>query len=276
MTYHRPKGLEDALDLLQAAPMALLAGGTDIYPATEFPTLKGDVLDLTAIPTLRGISQSAEGWRIGATTTWSEIIKTPLPQAFAALQQAGREVGSVQIQNRGTLAGNLCNASPAADGVPPLLVLDAMVELRAKDGIRVMPLAEFIAGPRQTKLAPGEMLAAVLIPAEAATGRSVFSKLGARKYLVISIAMSALRLTFRGDKIETAAIATGSCGPVARRLSGLENALTGLTLDAAQDLDIATLISDDLTPISDIRARADYRIKAAAQQISDVLNGWPT
>ena len=127
--YHRPETLGDALALLAETPVTLAAGCTDLFPATELQELPGAVLDLTAIADLRGVCTTSEGWRIGATTTWSDLIAADLPPAFDMLKQAAGEVGSVQIQNAGTIAGNLCNASPAADGVPPLLALDAVVEI---------------------------------------------------------------------------------------------------------------------------------------------------
>src|SRR4029077_16016992 len=105
--------------------------------------------DISALGELRGVSTEANYIRVGGLTTWSDIIRTPLPRCFDALKSAAREVGSVQIQNRGTVAGNLCNASPAADGVPPLLALDAEVELVSKVGVRRMPLADFIVGNRK-------------------------------------------------------------------------------------------------------------------------------
>ena len=138
------------------------------------------------------------GLRIAACTTWSEIRDAALPPACDALRAAAAEVGGRQIQNAGTIGGNLCNASPAADGVPPLLALDAAVELASAAGTRRLPLAAFLLGPRRTDRRPGEILTAVLLPEAALAGRSVFLKLGARRHLVISIAMVAVRLDVAG------------------------------------------------------------------------------
>ena len=107
----------------------ILAGGTDFYPALGAKPLRENVLDINGLAELRGIAETPAHIVIGARTTWTDIVRAPLPPAFDALKQAAREVGSVQIQNAGTVAGNICNASPAADGVPALLVLDAEVEL---------------------------------------------------------------------------------------------------------------------------------------------------
>src|SRR5262249_60124834 len=107
---------------------------------------QGSLIDITSLNEIRGISIERDVIRIGGLTTWTEVIRTPLPRCFDALKSAAREVGSVQIQNRGTVAGNLCNASPAADGVPPLLALDAEVELASSRGSRRLPLSEFLVG----------------------------------------------------------------------------------------------------------------------------------
>lgn len=259
--YLRPTTLREALEALAMGGLRIGAGFTDIYPATERKVLGEGVLDLTAIPELRGIERSDAGLRIGAATTWTEIARADLPPALRGLQQAAREVGGRQIQNRGTLGGNLCNASPAADGIPPLLTLDAEVEVRGTAGARRLPLAKFVTGARRTALAPGEVLTAVHLPGSALTGQGAFGKHGARAYLVISIAMVAVRLRLEAGTVASAALAVGACGPVAVRLPAVEAALTG------QPLDPGLIRADDvaaaLAPIDDMRASAAHRIDAA-------------
>ena len=161
--YHRPSRLEDALTAL-ARPHVVLAGGTDFYPARVGRAIDEDVLDIGGIAVLRGISADAAGWRLGATTTWSELFEADLPPLFDGLKQAAREVGGRQIQNAGTLAGNLCNASPAADGVPCLLALDAEIELAGPAGRRLLPLRQFITGVRRTALTRDELVVAIHVP----------------------------------------------------------------------------------------------------------------
>jgi len=139
-TYLRPASLERALAALADRPLAILAGGTDFYPARVGRLVEEDVLDITAVAELRGIRETHGRIRIGAATTWTELIEAPLPRQLDCLKLAAREVGGVQIQNSGTIAGNLCNASPAADGMPALLALDAEVELRAASRSRTLPL----------------------------------------------------------------------------------------------------------------------------------------
>jgi len=130
MEYMRPTQLSDALTLLASGTWDVLSGGTDYYPGLRDEPPTAPILDISAIEGLREVTREAKGWRIGALATWTDVIRADLPAAFDGLKLAAREVGSVQIQNRATLAGNLCNASPAADGVPPLLTLDAGVEPR--------------------------------------------------------------------------------------------------------------------------------------------------
>ena len=276
-SYLRPTRLEDALDALarDAANLptnpldrlTLVAGATDFYPAATtrqawFQPHPQNILDITGLSELRGISEHGSGFRIGALTTWSDLIAARLPAAFDALKQASRQVGGVQIQNRGSLAGNLCNASPAADGVPPLLALDAEVELTALDGIRRLPLSRFILGNRRTALRPDEMLTAIHLPRPGDGERSSFLKLGARSYLVISIASVAANIVLAPDgSIRRVRIAVGACSAVPQRLTRLEETLARLSLPEAI-LACDDNAFEDLTPMDDIRATASYRRQA--------------
>lgn len=203
-------------------------------------------------------------YRFGALATWTEVVGADLPPWFEGLKLAAREVGSIQIQNAGTVAGNVCNASPAADGVAALMALDARVEILSRDSRREMALADFILGPRKTALRDGEVVGAILVPDVPGRGAADFQKLGSRHYLVISIAMVAATLHADDDgRIMSARVSVGSCAPVARRLSTLERRLArqrigdGLA-DAVEREDLAVL-----SPISDVRASADYRRDAA-------------
>lgn len=260
-------GSLDAALAHRAHGAMILAGGTDYYPARVgrgAASVSRATLDLHALPELRGISSDASGARIGAAATWTDLAESTLPPAFDALKTAAREVGGRQIQNRGTIGGNLCNASPAADGVPPLLALDASVELVSARGRRVLPLSGFIDGPRRTALRSDEILSAVLIPPTHRDARSAFLKLGARRYLLISIAMVAGVIEHERGHVIRARIAVGACSPVAQRLPGLERRLAGQRLAP----ELAAVVADNdfehLAPIDDVRASADYRREAAA------------
>jgi CO/xanthine dehydrogenase FAD-binding subunit len=272
MSYFRPDALSEALASLAREEHLVLAGGTDIYPAAVGRALAGPVLDITGIGEISGIARAGGEMRIGGTTTWAEIVRADLPPAFDALKAAADVVGGRQIQNAGTVAGNLCNASPAADGVPPLLVLDAEVELASAAGRRRLPLAGFLTGPRRTALRPDEILTAVVVPE--AAGRSAFLKLGARRHLVISIAMVAARLEVADGIVRGAALAVGSCGPVAARLPAIEARLVG----AAAGPGLAALVETSevaaaLAPIDEARASAEYRAEAAAELLRRAVAG---
>jgi len=268
-SYWRPDTLDAALDLLASQDVVVAAGCTDLFPATERKILPGDVLDITGIEALSGINLRDDVLRLGAITTWTDILQSDLPPACDGLKLAAREVGAKQIQHRGTIAGNLCNASPAADGVPPLLTLDAEVELQSTDGSRRLPLADFLEGPRRTGRASNELLTAVLIPKKSLVGSSHFLKLGARSYLVISIVMTAARIVVKDGIVADAALAIGACGPVATRLPEIERSIIGHALDPAAISDEA--VARTLSPITDIRADAGYRTSSAAELLRRTL-----
>jgi len=258
----RPVTLVDALDRLSQGAR-VLAGCTDILPAMGETGLVGDFVDVSRLPEIRGISRYGHEIRFGGATTWTEIARADLPPAFDALRAAAREVGAVQIQNRGTIAGNLCNASPAADGVPPLLALDAEVELASLHGRRRMPLARFIAGPRRTELAADEILTAVVCPAPRPGTRSTFLKLGARRYLVISIAMVAVGLDIEDDVVRAAQVAVGACSAVATRVAAAERRLAGAPAGEGLGARLQPEDFAELAPIDDVRADVGYRRAAA-------------
>ena len=239
-----------------------MAGATDLYPAAGELPLKGAFVDVSRLSDLKGIKRDGDEIRIGAATTWTEIVRAELGPAFSALQESAREVGAGQIQNRGTIGGNLCNASPAADGVPPLLILDAEVELVSHRGARRLRLADFITGNRRNALAPGEIMSAIFVPAQPPGARSIFLKFGARRYLVISIAMIAVLLETENGVVSDARLAIGACSAVARRLPQAERAMIGRPV-AGLAQSIAAEHLAELSPIDDIRATASYRRDAA-------------
>ena len=270
--YLKPKTLDEAVSLLATPGGQILSGGTDFYPALGERLPRGLVVDITALREIRGISVETEQIRIGGLTTWSDVIRAPLPRCFDALKAAAREVGSVQIQNRGTVAGNLCNASPAADGVPPLLALDAEVELESAAGRRRMPLAQFIAGNRKTLRRPDEILEAVLVPRRMENAASAFLKLGARRYLVISISMVAVVLQAdEAGRVAEVHVAVGSCSAKAQRLDELEKELVGQAVKAGIGAAVGAEHLRLLSPIDDVRATADYRRDASLTLVRRAL-----
>ncbi|MFZ4757858.1 MAG: FAD binding domain-containing protein [Burkholderiaceae bacterium] len=276
--YGRPDDLGQALRRLASHRPALIAGGTDYFPARVGRPPDSDVLDLSGITALRGIVHESGAWRIGALTTWTDVVRAGLPPAFDVLVQAALEIGGLQVQNRGTVGGNLCNASPAADGMPALLALDASVELASLRGTRVLPLEAFVLGPRRTALAPDELLVALRLPAGSPASRSRFLKLGARRDLVISIAMVAVAIDVDAqDRAVRIGIAVGACGPVARRLAGLEAALLGTPRDALAGAAERALVDPamlaPLSPIDDVRGSAGYRLDAVTTLVPRAFAG---
>lgn len=271
--YLRPETLNEAVDALATFPAQILSGGTDFFPSLGDRVSLGPVVDVSAIEELKGVAIESERIRIGGLTTWSEIIASPLPRCFDALKSAARELGSVQIQNRGTVAGNLCNASPAADGVPPLLTLDAEVELVSSRGVRRAPLADFIVGNRKTLRREDEILSNIYVPRKLEDAPSTFLKLGARRYLVISITMVAtiIRVDAAG-RVADARIAVGSCSAKAQRLNELERALVGVPAQPGLGKIVNSQHLALLSPIDDVRATAEYRRDASLILISRALD----
>jgi len=272
--FERPESIDEATRLLAAGPWAVLAGGTDLYPANVGRPMTSPLLDVTAIAALRGIRRDPDGWSIGATTTWSDVVAAELPPLFDALRAAAREVGGVQIQNTGTVAGNLCNASPAADGTPVLMALGALAVLRSERGERVVPVERFVLGNRHTVLAADELLVSVRIPARSAGARSAFIKLGGRRYLTISMTMVAVVLDVDvTGTVSYVGVAVGSCAAMARRLPRLEAQLVGRPLDSDLGAQVEPADLAPLTPIDDQRASAAYRRDATTTLLRRALRG---
>ena len=271
-SYLRPRDLESALAAMAEMPRTIVAGGTDYYPARVGRPLDDDVLDVTGIESLGAIEDLGARWRIGALVTWTQVIEAVLPPAFDGLKRAAREVGGVQVQNAGTVVGNVCNASPAADGVPNLLALDAEVELASRDSIRSVPLGEFITGNRETVRAREEIVTGISVPKPTERAVSSFLKLGARHYLVISIVMTAGVLEPAADgTVASIRLAVGSCSAVARRLVALEDELRGRPVDTGLQAAVSEEHLAALSPIDDIRGTGEYRMDAALTLVRRTL-----
>lgn len=263
--YLRPAELPTALGALALSPRLVLAGGTDLYASgTPAPArLRAPILDITAIERLRTLRLEAQQLTLGAAVTWSAVREARWPPWLRALQQSAAQVGGEQVQNVATIGGNLCNASPAADGVPPLLALSTRLELASAAAQRTVELDEFLLGARRTALQPDELVTALHIPRRSQRARSAFYKLGARSYLVISIVSLAVTLDFDLEgRICYAGVAVGSCAGRARRLSSLESRLLGLERTSASALELPELA--ELAPIDDVRGSASYRREAVA------------
>ena len=257
---------------MKAAGALVLAGGTDVYPAHVGRSFAGPVADITGLADLKGLEVTDRSYRFGALTRWAEIAAADLPPRFDGLRAAAREIGGIQVQNAGTIAGNLCTASPAADGVPNLLALDASVELASPTGRRVLAVEDFLTGYRSTELGDDEIVTAVEVPRTDEDARASFVKLGLRRYLVISVVMVAAIVALDDEaRVRDARLAVGACSPVARRLRTLEADLRGHRADELSFIVTPEHLAD-LTPIDDVRATAAYRLRAAVTLVRRALD----
>ena len=272
MLFLRPGTLDEALAALAETRATILSGGTDLFPALSFGPLRGTVLDISAISELKGTRFTDYDIEIGGRTTWSEILSADLPRGFDGLKAAAREIGAVQIQNQATVAGNICNASPAADGIAALMALDADITLASHSTTCTLQLKDFVLGNRKTTRRPDELLTSIRVPHRLGNAASIFLKLGARRYLVISIVMVAANLVAdSGGRIREALICVGSCSPKALRLVELEQALAGQPLNAGLSKLVRPEHLSALAPIDDVRATAAYRMDAAGILIKRAL-----
>lgn len=278
----RPRRLGEALAALAADPRPQpLAGGTDLYvglnagqaPATTF-------LDLSRLTELVGIERRADGIWLGARTTYTELRRSPLVRRAApVLAEMAASVGAAAIQNRGTLGGSLGNASPASDPAPVLLVLDAQVELAAREGRRVVrrrvPIDRFFVAYRRTAAEPGELIVGLLLPASGLAGwRYAYRKVGTRQAQAISKVVAAVGIASGGRPRETRAarIAFGSVAPIPVRARAAEATLVGRRLDGPVAAAAATaLVAADIRPIDDLRSTAAYRALVAGRVLRDLL-----
>ena len=278
VAFHRPDTLDEALAIRAARDVMVVAGATDVYPARVSRLAWGDpthqdLLDITGVAGLDRIEATADAWRFGCLVTWTDLARAELPAQFAGYQRAAREIGGQQVQNRATLVGNICTASPAGDGVPNLLVLDAMVELASRSGVRQVPIGAFIDGYRHTVCRGDEIVTALIVP-KLDHARSDFRKLGARKYLVISIAMVAAVIVADAEGgLTDVRLAVGACSVVAQRLTALEHALLGVPLARAAAYVMPEHLAA-LAPIDDVRGSAAYRRASALTLVRDTLAGF--
>lgn len=255
----QPRTLRDALRMLRdEGPLVPMAGCTDLYVGLNFGATEGvRFLNLWGLDELRGIRTSADGLRLGALTTYSEIVHAPsVRRRLPMLVAAAREIGAIQIQNRGTLGGNIANGSPAGDTLPVLAAAEALVELRGVDWVRKVPFTSFYTGYRRTLRRPDELITAIEVPP--IEGRQWFRKVGTRAAQSISkVVMAAVRS-------EHPRVALGSVAPTVVRVPRTERALSaGASLQDAQGL-----LLEEIHPIDDVRSSAAYRRRVAVNLLA--------
>lgn len=259
--YMAPSSLKEAFHLLKEYQnkARLLAGGTDLIPKMKKRAITAEIIiDLNRIPGLAGIEIRGDRLHIRGLTRLAEIKESPLVKEKApALAQAIGLMASPPIRNRATIAGNLCTASPAADTAPPLLVLDALVKMESIQGERIVPLAEFFLGPEKTVKRPDEILTEVIIPVQ--EGNSAFMKLGRRKAFTLAVVSAAAFARTRKGKFEEVRVALGAVAPIPMRVRMVEEALKGSEIDERKIVQAAERVREEVSPITDVRASAEYR-----------------
>lgn len=263
MTLVRPASLKAALSMLAADPsLTPIAGCTDVYVNMQFGTLKARrFVDIWPLDELRGIRLVGGLLRIGAMTTYSELIASKLVAKRAPmLVAAAREVGGAQIQNRGTLGGNIANASPAGDTLPVLAAGDARVVLRSHRGQRTVPFESFYTGYRASVRRPDELITAIEFPAT--RGTQWWRKVGTRRAQAISKIMIA---GVRGPEVR---IAFGSVGPTVVLARKAASILQG----GGAIADAQAALLTEITPIDDIRSTREYRAQVAANLLAEFWN----
>jgi CO/xanthine dehydrogenase FAD-binding subunit len=272
--YLKPQTLDELQSMLQESNSRVLAGGTDIIVKMRhdaFPALT--LVDISYLDELKFIREENDEINIGALTTHQEIVQSSLLQKeIPALCQASLTVGCEQTRNRGTLGGNIANASPAADTIPPLLVFDARVKLIGNGKDRIIPLVELLKAPGQTALETGEVIHSVSFMKLSGTWGSAFLKLGKRNGMAISVANTAACIVLdEAGKIADARLALGSVAPTVVRSSAAESLLVGKSPTLEVLHQAASEVTKDISPISDVRSTQEYRSHSAVVLVERVL-----
>jgi xanthine dehydrogenase small subunit len=263
----RPKTPEEALKAFAARPKAVpLAGGTDFMVSFNLGLLNGKtVLDLSRLADWTRIRKSREGLHVGALVTHAQLqADSWVRREFPLLVEACATVGAAQIQNRGTIGGNIANASPAGDSFPALSVYEAKVHVASAAETRVVPFGEIFAGVKKTTLLPGELITGVELPfLKAKPTRASFRKIGTRAAQSISKTVAAGLLWISGGKVKELRFALGSMAPTVRRLKAAEAFLAGKALDASVVEQACLFMTENVSPIDDVRSTREYRLFAS-------------
>ena len=270
-----PSSLADALALLNGEPGVWkpFAGGTDLMVLLEAGKLPHrNYINIWGLKELRGIEVTDSHVTLGALTTYTEVQSHPVLQnEFPMLCQAASETGGLAIQNRGTIGGNIVNASPAADSPPALLAYDAEIEIISSSGSRRLPYSGFHTGYKQMLIGPTELLARVRMPRNTRGAMHYYRKVGTRKAQAISKVCLAALAKLDNDQIGECRIALGSVAPIVVRCVQTEDALRGRKLDTDTIKSACAALSQEISPIDDIRSTAEYRLQVSKNLLSDFL-----
>jgi carbon-monoxide dehydrogenase medium subunit len=271
---HIPATLEDALVLLgkHAGEARVVAGGTDLFILMKSGmTTPGHLVSIGGLKQLKSVSDRNGVISIGAGLTHAVISGLPVLQEIPCLIQAARSVGSPQVRNAGTLGGNLANASPAADLYPPLLALDARVEIFRDGGERTVDLASFVTGPGVSALAPGEIISRVFFSKPEGDFFCAHSKIGLRNALAVSVTSAAVAVGADAGRLRNVRIACGAVAPIPLRMRKAESLLEGEAPTKGLLEEAGAVASSECDPISDIRATRQYRCHATGINVSRLL-----
>ena len=270
-----PSSLADALALLKREPGVWkpFAGGTDLMVLLEAGKLPHrNYVNIWGLKELRGIEVTDSHITLGALTTYTDVQSHPVLQSeFPMLCQAASETGGLAIQNRGTIGGNIVNASPAADSPPALLAYDAEIELISTDGSRWLPYSGFHTGYKQMLIGPNELLARVRMSRNTRGATHYYRKVGTRKAQAISKVCLAALAKLDEAQISDVRIALGSVAPIVVRCVQTEDALRGRKPDTDTIKSACAALSQEISPIDDIRSTADYRLQVAKNLLTDFL-----
>jgi len=262
ITIHRPESLSEALETLGALESVKpIAGGTDLLPLMRDKAISvEDLVDIQGIQELKDITVEDGRLSIGAMVTLTEVLESTLVAEKApALREAVGQIGSVQTRNQGTLTGNLCNASPAADSAPALMVLGAQAEIASMKGSRRIPVGELFAGPKINSLGKDELVTRIIIPEPPKGSGAAFEKLGRRKGITLSVVNAAAYLELDGDKCVDARIALGSIAATPIRVPDIEKTYKGRELTPEVIEESSKACYGLVSPVDDVRASAEYR-----------------
>ncbi|MBM4397514.1 MAG: xanthine dehydrogenase family protein subunit M [Deltaproteobacteria bacterium] len=266
--FARPATVAEALAALAGGGgrWTPVAGGTDLLVRVRDGARPGGLLDLTGIEALRGIREEAGALRIGALATHAEVAAHEVVRKHAAaLAEAATVVGSPAIRNRGTIGGNLANASPAADLVPPLVALGAVVEIAGPDGCREVAAEALATGPGRTVLVPGELIAAARVPLPGPGRTSAFRRLGARRALAIAkVSVAVAATVWRDGALSGVRVALGAVAPTVIRAAAAEAALEGRVPSPDVLAEAEAAVRTDARPITDIRSNETWRREMCA------------
>lgn len=261
--YFAPKDLKEALNLLSSGrgKYAVIAGGTDLLPAVRAGEAKPEALvDISRLKGLDHLRSGPEGLEIGPLVTHTKIALAPeLNGPFKLLAEASLSIGGAQVRNRGTIGGNIAFGSPAGDTIPALLALDAVLTLQSKKGKREVKIVDFFTGPGQTVMKSDEIIVNIEIGRASKAAASSFIKFGRRNAMAISVVSAGAYVELSDGHFKELRVALGSVAPMVVRASSCEEALRGKEADPRLIEEASKKVVDDISPISDIRASAEYR-----------------